>query len=246
MPCLLQGYQKVSDAEAVELTVVDLRWQMVLERLGEEGPAFAQGTLVDFRNRMVRTDMDRRLLERTVALAKKTGEFDPKKLPKTLRIAIDSAPLEGAGRVEDTINLLWHAARKIVEGMVLLLKSDKETVCQQAGISLLLAASAKGALDRDWSQPGATQEALEQLTQQLEVLVSYPWECADPGGGRCGVSAARGSEASQDREAQSSLAHCRWHGQLQGPRYLRPEDDEPAPGQGGTPVGGAYVADPLD
>ena len=30
MACLLQGYQKVSDAEAVELTVVDLRWQMVL------------------------------------------------------------------------------------------------------------------------------------------------------------------------------------------------------------------------
>ena len=173
MACLLQGYQKVSDAEAVELTVVDLRWQMVLERLGEAGPAFAQGTLVDFRNRMVRTDMDRRLLERTVALAKKTGEFDPKKLPKTLRVAIDSAPLEGAGRVEDTINLLWHAARKIVEGMVLLLESDKETVCQQAGIPLLLAASAKGALDRDWSQPGATQEALEQLTQQLEALVTW-------------------------------------------------------------------------
>src|SRR5712692_4618210 len=72
MACLLQGYQKVSDAEAVELTVVDRRWQLVLDRLGKDEAAFAQGTLVDFRSRMVRTDMDRRLLERTAALAKKT------------------------------------------------------------------------------------------------------------------------------------------------------------------------------
>jgi hypothetical protein len=34
MIVLLQSYQGVSDAEAVELTVVDLRWQMVLDRLG--------------------------------------------------------------------------------------------------------------------------------------------------------------------------------------------------------------------
>ncbi len=38
-----------------------------------------------------------------------------KQLPKSLRIAIDSSPLEGAGRVEDTFNLLGHAARKVVE-----------------------------------------------------------------------------------------------------------------------------------
>jgi len=59
--------------------------------------------------------MDRRLLERTVALASSTKAFDAKKLPKTLRLAIDSMPLEGAGRVEDTINLLAHAARASTE-----------------------------------------------------------------------------------------------------------------------------------
>jgi hypothetical protein len=34
MIVLLQSYLGVSDAEVVELTVVDLRWQMVLDRLG--------------------------------------------------------------------------------------------------------------------------------------------------------------------------------------------------------------------
>ena len=47
-------------------------------------------------------------------MAKRTKGFDPKKTPKTLRVGVDSRPLEGAGRVEDTINLLGHAARSIV------------------------------------------------------------------------------------------------------------------------------------
>jgi hypothetical protein len=32
MATLLQAYEGTSDAEAVEMTVVDLRWQMVLDR----------------------------------------------------------------------------------------------------------------------------------------------------------------------------------------------------------------------
>lgn len=43
MAVLLQEYAGVSDAEAVELTVVDKRWQLVLDRLGETRPAFSQG-----------------------------------------------------------------------------------------------------------------------------------------------------------------------------------------------------------
>ena len=84
MAVLLQAYEGMSDAEAVEMTVVDLRWQMVLDRLGSEEPAFGQGTLAAFRARLIRHDMDRRLLERTVELARTTKAFDFKKLPKTL------------------------------------------------------------------------------------------------------------------------------------------------------------------
>ncbi len=49
MAVLLQAYEGMSDAEAVEMTVVDLRWQMVLDCLGSEEPAFGQGTLSAFR-----------------------------------------------------------------------------------------------------------------------------------------------------------------------------------------------------
>ncbi len=173
MAVLLQGYLRVSDAEAVELTVVDKRWQLVLDRLDALEPAFGQGTLSDFRARMIRRDMDQRLLERTVDLAKKTKGFDPKKLPKSLRLAIDSAPLEGAGRVEDTINLLWHAARKIVEGVAIMMEWEKDDVCRAAAIPLLLSPSAKAGLDVDWSDEEQKRWALDRLVEQLDSLVVW-------------------------------------------------------------------------
>src|SRR5688500_2117519 len=72
MASLLQSYLQVSDAEAVEMTVVDLRWQMVLDHLGQQEPAFSQGALREFRERLIRTNMDRRLLERTTEFARRT------------------------------------------------------------------------------------------------------------------------------------------------------------------------------
>ncbi len=93
MATFVQAYLGVSDGEMVELTVVDLRVQMVLDCLGAAKPAFSQGALFDFRERLIRTDMDRRLLERTVELARETGGFDWRKLPRSLRVAVDSSPL---------------------------------------------------------------------------------------------------------------------------------------------------------
>lgn len=173
MASLLQGYLGVSDAEAVELTVVDSRWQMVLDRLGQQEPAFAQGTLHDFRCRLIGSNLDRRLLDKTVELARRTGGFDASKLKQKLRLAVDSAPFEGAGRVEDTINLLWHAAGKLVETLVGLLGWDREQVCTEAGIPLLLSPSAKRGLDVDWSSAEAKQQALDGLVQELESLVAW-------------------------------------------------------------------------
>src|SRR5216683_2879109 len=107
---LWQVYCHVSDQEAVELTVMDKRWQMVLDCLGAEHPPFSRGTLFHFRLRLIVHNLDKTLLDRTVALAEQTGGFGA----RHLRAALDSTPLFGAGRVEDTLNLLGHALRKAV------------------------------------------------------------------------------------------------------------------------------------
>ena len=173
MALLLQAYDGVSDAEAVELTVVDLRWQMVLDRLGKDEAAFAQDTLREFRGRLIRADMDRRLLERTVEFARHTKAFDWRKLPKDLRVAIDSSPLEGAGRAEDTINLLGHAARNVVRCAADLLDWSVEKVATAAGIPVLLESSVKRGLDVEWSDPDAKAEALDTLVRQIESLEAW-------------------------------------------------------------------------
>ena len=173
MALLLQGYLGLSDADAVEAAVMDLRWQMVLGCLGATEPPFSQGALQTFRERLIVHDMDRRLLERTVELAKGTKEFDWKKLPKTLRVAIDSAPLEGAGRVEDTLNLLAHAAHNVVDCAASLLDWKPERVCREARATLLLAPSVKAALDRDWSDPLQKAAAVKALVIELENLKDW-------------------------------------------------------------------------
>ena len=184
MATLLQAYCGASDAEAVELTIVDLRWQLVLDRVGADEPAFSQGALVAFRRRLIAADMDQRLLERTTALALETKAFDAKKLPKTLRAAVDSAPLEGAGRVEDTFNLLAHAAREVLKCAASIVARPLADVAGAAGSPLLLEPSVKGALDIDWSDAKARAAALKKLVRQLDqlerwVLRTLPVEAKD-------------------------------------------------------------------
>lgn len=173
MALLLQGYLRTSDAEAVELSVMDARWQMALDCLDSEEPAFSQGGLQQFRERLIAADMDRRLMERTIELAKSTKEFDWKKLPKDLRVAVDSRPFEGAGRVEDTFNLLGHAARKIVQCAAKLLEVPVEEICRKAGIPLLLHKSIKAGLDVNWSDPEEKDGAIELLSEQVARLVDW-------------------------------------------------------------------------
>ena len=185
MATLLQGYLGASDAEMVELTVFDARVQMVLGCIGTQQPPFSQGAFSDFRARLIRHDMDRRLLERSGEVARASKGFDPKKLPRNLRVAIDSKPLEGAGRVEDTFNLLGHAARKVVECVAGLLKWKVPRVCKEAGIPVLLESSVKKGLDVDWNDATEKDEAIKVLTGQLSSLLSWlerrlPEELAKP------------------------------------------------------------------
>jgi transposase len=99
---ILQAYTGASDDEVIEATVMDRRWQLVLDCLDVERSPFAKGTLVGFRARLVAAELDRRLVERTVALAKAKGGFGD----RALRAALDASPLWGAGRVE-TPSTCW-------------------------------------------------------------------------------------------------------------------------------------------
>ena len=175
MVVLLQGYVGASDAEAVEMTLMDLRWQLVLDCFGAEEPLFSQGALQAFRERMIAHNMDRVLLERTAELVRVgvADKGDGQSLSKAVRAAFDSRPLIGAGRVEDTINLLGHAARSIVRLVSKLTDIAPEVICRKAGIPLLLSPSIKAGLDLDWSDPKQKLKAIEIVERQVSSLQKW-------------------------------------------------------------------------
>ena len=172
MVTLLQGYVGASDAEAVEMAIMDRRWAMVLDCLDADEPPFSQGALQAFRERMIAHELDRVLLERTVALVRDAvaTTAEGQQLTKAVRVAIDSRPLVGAGRVEDTINLLGHMARNIVRVVSKINGQAPEEICRRAGIPLLLAPSIKAGLDIDWSDPKQKMEAIARVERQVASL----------------------------------------------------------------------------
>jgi hypothetical protein len=175
---IVQAYAGVSDDEVIEAAVMDRRWQLVLDCMDAGQPPFSKGTLVGFRARLIERNLDRALIERTVALAARTGGFGA----RALRAALDSSPLWGAGRVEDTINLMGHALRKAL-GVIAVLQgwgqaAGTAVLAAQAGVPQLAASSLKAALDRDWDDPAARDLALAQvlgLLDRVEAFVAGQW-----------------------------------------------------------------------
>jgi transposase len=170
---ILQAYTGVSDDEVIEATVMDRRWQLVLDCMGAEDPPFSKGTLVGFRKRLIEKDLDRRLVERTVEVAARTRGFGA----RALRAALDSSPLRGAGRVEDTLNLTGHALRKAL-GVIAVLQGRGQAagtavVAEQAGVPELAASSLKAALDRDWDDPAARDQALAEVLGMLDRVEAF-------------------------------------------------------------------------
>jgi hypothetical protein len=89
---ILEAYTGVSDDEVIEATVMDRRWQLVLDCVDAEEAPFSKGTLVAFRKLLIEGQMDRRLIERTIEIASQSQAFGP----RPLRAALDSSPLGGA------------------------------------------------------------------------------------------------------------------------------------------------------
>jgi transposase len=192
LAAVLQAYAGASDDEVIEAAAMDRRWQLVLDCLETARVPFSKGTLVGFRQRLIAHDLDRRLVERTVELAERVGKrMGPTNSgdaggfsPRALRAALDSSPLWGAGRVEDTHNLLGHALRK---ALALVARQSGRTLAEEAtaaGTPVLSGSSLKAALDLNWDDPAARGHALGRVLAALDAVEAYlatqPLDVAPP------------------------------------------------------------------
>jgi hypothetical protein len=178
---ILQAYTGVCDDEVIEATMMDRRWQLVLDCLDGHEPPFSKGTLVGLRARLIEQNLDRRLIERTIEVAASTRGFGA----RALRVALDSSPLWGAGKVEDTYNLLGHALRKALGVIARQQGRGLAELATEAGASVVGGpTSLKAALDLDWDDVGARSQGLRVVLQALEAvdhwLDGHSEEAADP------------------------------------------------------------------
>ncbi len=173
---ILEAYTGVSDDEVIEATVMDRRWQLVLDCIDTGEAPFSKGTLVAFRQRLIEGQMDRRLIERTIEIASQGQAFGS----RPLRAALDSSPLWGAGRVEDTYNLVGHALKKVMRVVADQQGRELMEVGKEAGAEVVCGTSLKAALDRDWDQQLQKDEALTLILQVLHTVDAWVQQLSDP------------------------------------------------------------------
>lgn len=174
MVTLLQAYDQTGDADAVVTAQMDKRWQLVLDCLGADEAPFSQGVLSQFRARMIEHDLDKKLLERTVEIAKRSGKFGWQRL----KAALDSSPLLGAGRVLDTWNLIGRALATVVTCAAKVTGRTREQIVVDAKLVLSVAPSLKTALDIDWDDADQRVDALGRLLAEVERVEAWVAEHA--------------------------------------------------------------------
>ena len=145
---------------------MDRRWQLVLDCLDCQKAPFSKGTLVNFRQRLIDKRLDQHLIERTVEIAKQKGGFNSGKL----RAALDSSPLWGAAKVEDSYNLLGHTLKKAVRLMASVQGRSLEEQAREVGAEIVMGSSLKAALDLNWDDPEERCQALEMLLNTFDTV----------------------------------------------------------------------------
>lgn len=168
---ILQVAEGTSDQDVPLLTATDRLWRMVLDALDEEQdrPLLSQGTVFNFRERARAAGFLDVLLDRTVELARETGGFSH----KHLRALIDSSPLLGAGRVEDTFNLIGRALARLVEVASAEAGREPADVASELMLTVVSSKSVKAALDVDWRRSDARDAALRELLEQLSRVEKW-------------------------------------------------------------------------
>jgi hypothetical protein len=108
---LLQHRTGVSDEAAMEAVAWDLRWKVALG-LSVDHVGWHPTSLTKFRARLLLHGKERVALENTLALAEELGLLDG-----AAEQIIDSTPMLGAAATQDTVRLVRHGVRKLIDAV---------------------------------------------------------------------------------------------------------------------------------
>ncbi|MCA1678667.1 MAG: transposase, partial [Actinobacteria bacterium] len=108
---LLQHRTGVSDELAMEAVAWDLRWKVALG-LPVDHEGWHPTSLTKFRARLLLHEKEGLALENTLRLAGELGMLDG-----TVEQIIDSTPMLGAAATQDTVRLVRHGVRKLLDAV---------------------------------------------------------------------------------------------------------------------------------
>ncbi|HWY90905.1 MAG TPA: IS1182 family transposase [Solirubrobacteraceae bacterium] len=131
---LLQYRTGVSDEQAMECVGWDLRWKVALG-LPVDHQGWHPTSLTKYRARLLLHRKEGLALENTLRLAEELGMLDG-----TAEQIIDSTPMLGAAATQDTVRLVRHGVKKLIDAVA--------AADEQAGVQL------DRGLEFDYRRPG--------------------------------------------------------------------------------------------
>jgi hypothetical protein len=170
---LLQFYDDVSDREAAERVIYDLRWKVALN-LPLDYPGFDYSNLSVFRGRLVEHHQERYAFDKLLAHARQEGV-----LASIVSILSDTTNAKGAGATQDTYTLLRKGVRKLLKTLGYHLPGKR------AGCSVQVERLLKTYLDQDrkakidWGDVSARNAQLQTLVNDSEAMLELALEQMD-------------------------------------------------------------------
>jgi len=162
---ILEFYDDVSDAEAVERIRFDLRWKVALN-LALDYDGFDPSSLSVFRARLLKHKQERYAFDRLLAMARAEGFLADK-----VTLLSDTTNAKGAGATQDTYTLLRKGIRKLLKTMGYHLPGKRQGCTPVIEQLLATYVDQDRKAEIEWSDPASRNAQLKVLVSDSEAAL---------------------------------------------------------------------------
>jgi hypothetical protein len=170
---LLQFYDGVSDGEAVQRLLFDLRWKVALN-LPLDYAGFDPSSLTYFRKRLVENGQEHYAFSRLIAVGREAGF-----IPDRVTLLTDTTNVKGAGAVQDTYTLLRKGTRKLLKAAGFALPGTRRGLSPQTRDLVERYVDQDSKAEIDWADPQQRLAQLQTLVADAEAVLELAMEQSD-------------------------------------------------------------------
>ena len=170
---LLQFHDDVSDREAVQRLLYDLRWKVALNLPLDYG-GFDPSSLCNFRKRLLEHGQERYAFSRFLAVAREAGF-----IPDRVTLLTDTTPVKGAGAVQDTYTLLRQGIRRLLKAAGFKVSGNPQGLSPEREALLKRYLYRNEKADIDWADAQQRAAQLRVLVQDTEAALELAMEAQE-------------------------------------------------------------------